>query len=133
MISVTTLNGLVALITLRHTAAMRDTVLDAQRNLNETAESIRTDSIDAAVELVEARTPLVPPNPEDHPTFERAREEIDRGEYARARQRVYALLSVVDRLEESQRAVVESRAQYLLAEATHLEAVTRLAPKRNSP
>ena len=108
---------------------MRDSVLDARRELNETAEEIREESLETAIDLVEARTPLVPPDPDDHPTFEWAAAAIERGDYADARQRIYALLSVVDRLEESERAIVESRAQYLLAEASHLEAVARMGGK----
>ena len=126
LISVTALNGLVAFVTLRGTATMRDSVLDAQRNIANAADEIREESLDNAIKLVRATTPIVPPDPDTHPTFDRARHHIEDGEYSMARQRIYALLSVVDRLEEEQRSAVESRAQYLLAEATHLEALARM-------
>jgi len=124
--SVTILNGLVAFVVLSNAADMRDSVLDAQREMNRTASEIRSGSVDQALELIGARTPLVPPDAESHPTFENAKEQITRGQYSEARRQIYALLSVVDRLEPSQRKRVESRAQYLLAEALHLEALSRM-------
>ena len=124
LLSVTALNGLVALVTLRNAATMRDSVIEAQRHMAETAAEIKSDSIDQARELIAARTPLVPPDPEAHPTFERARQQILDGDFVGARQGIYALLAVIDRLEVTQRRAVEARAQYLLAEATHLEALS---------
>ncbi len=70
------------------------------------------------------------PKPERHPTFALAHEEIERGEYGLARRRIYGLLSIVDRLNTDERAVIEARAHYLLAEAQHLEALGRMEDKR---
>ncbi len=126
LLSVTVLNGFVALVTLRNTASMRDSVLQAQKELDETANTMRADARDEAVRYLGATTPIVPPDSEDHPTFARAQEHIAAGEYAQARQRVYALLAVVDRLEEGNREVVEARAQFLIAQATHLETLARM-------
>lgn len=127
LIAVTLLNVMVAVVALRNGAMIRNSVLDVRREMTRTAEDIRQGAIDSAVELVAARKPLVPPDPNDHPTFEWAAAAIERREFSQARQRIYSLLSVVDSLEESERSVVEARAQYLLAEASHLEAVARMS------
>ena len=126
LLAITAVNALVALVTLRQGANMRDSVLEANTDIREAAERMRADSVDQAREIMELRTPIVPPDPESHPTFERAREEIELRDYTAARKRLYALLAVVDRLEESQRREVEARAQYLLAEATHREALEHM-------
>ena len=62
----------------------------------------------------------------DHPALEQARGEVSRGEYAAARQRVYALLSVIDRLEDPRREGLEAECQFLIAQALHLEALERM-------
>jgi hypothetical protein len=130
LMSIATLNVMVAVVALRSAATMRDSVLDVERRMAETASEMRSLSTDQGREILQLRKPLVAPNAGDHPTFERAREEIEDGDFAGARQRLYSLLSVVDRLEDSQRREVEARAQFLLAEATHLEAVARLEGDR---
>ena len=129
-IAVTSLNGLLAVLALRSTVNMHDGVLDAGRRIADTADEIRNHAYDQARALATLQTPVVPTNPEDHPTFARAREEIEAKRYADARQTVYSLLAVVDRLDASQREAVESRAHFLLAQALHLEALERLEEER---
>ena len=72
---------------------------------------------------------------EQHPALELAAQEIGSGDYARARQRIYALLSIVDRLAPEERTAIESRASFLLARAYHMEALarTQAAPPRPAP
>jgi len=62
----------------------------------------------------------------DHPALTTAREELARGEYAAARQRVYALLAVIDRLEDPRREELEGECKFLVAQTLHLEALARL-------
>lgn len=130
LLSVTMLNGLVAVVVLQNAFAVRESVHEAKRDISSARDQILDDKWESALEMQRLRSPLVPPDPETHPTFERAAEQIGRGEYASARQGLYSLLSVVDRLEESQRRVVESRAHYLLAQANHLEAMGRLEEEK---
>lgn len=61
-----------------------------------------------------------------HPALDQARAEIARGEFAGARQRVYALLAIIDRLEEPRRGALEADCQFLIAQALHLEALARM-------
>ena len=129
-IALTCINGLVAFLTLRTSQTMHNSVLDAGRQISETALEIRGHTADQAREIADLRTPIAPIDPEQHPTFNRARKEIVEGRYRDARRSIYSLLAVVDRLDAPQRQVVESRAHFLLAEAMHLEAVKRLEEER---
>ncbi len=115
LFAVVLVNGLLALITLRTAASLQASMQAPGHSEVAAAKEPNEESA--------AATPLVSPDPEQHPVFERAREEIERGEYAAARRRLYALLAVVDRLEETSRTAVEARAAFLLAQAFHLEAV----------
>ena len=114
------------MVTLKSTGDMRDSVMLVSREVVETAQGIRSGDYQRAVGFDQEALPLVPPNPENHPTFELVREDIAEGDYAVARQRLYSLLSIIDRLDPEQRDRVEKRANYLLAQELHLEAVTRL-------
>ncbi len=130
LLSVTVLNGLVAVVMLRNTFSVKESVEEAQREIISARDQILQERWDTELEVEGMRQPLVPPDPETHPIFERAKEQITNGEYTEARQALYSLLSVVDRLESSQREIVEARAHYLLAEATHLEALSRMEEGR---
>lgn len=61
-----------------------------------------------------------------HPVLDEARAQISRGEYASARQRVYGLLAIIDRLEDPRRSALEADCQYLIAQSLHLEALARM-------
>jgi hypothetical protein len=65
-----------------------------------------------------------------HPALDAARAEIARGEYATARQRVYGLLAIIDRLEEPRKSALEADCQYLVAQTLHLEALARMGGGR---
>lgn len=69
---------------------------------------------------------LAPATATTHPALETARTEIARGDYAAARQRVYGLLAIIDRLEEPRRSTLEADCQYLVAQTLHLEALARM-------
>jgi len=72
------------------------------------------------------------PDPEEvgpvhsHPALDEARAEISRGEYASARQRVYGLLAIIDRLPDPRRGALEADCQFLIAQSLHLEALARM-------
>jgi hypothetical protein len=76
------------------------------------------------------------PEPEDlaalhsHPTLDQAREELESGDYARARRRLYELLAVIDRFDEPRRGALESDCEFLLARSLHLEALARVGEPR---
>ena len=76
-------------------------------------------------QLRNVTTPEVSPSPDNHPVFALALEDIEAGKFTKARQRLYALLSVVDRMDPADRDKVEARANYLIAHAWQLEVVTR--------
>jgi len=61
-----------------------------------------------------------------HPALDEARAQISRGEYGAARQRVYALLAIIDRLEDPRRSALEADCQFLIAQSLHLEALARM-------
>jgi hypothetical protein len=65
-----------------------------------------------------------------HPTLDQARKEIENGEYAAARQRVYGLLAIIDRLEDPRREALEADCQFLVAQSLHLEALARMGDAR---
>ena len=126
LVGVTSLNALVALVMLSNMSSMRNSVVEVGRHVSATADEMRTGSYEQSRVLNELQTPVVPFDAEEHPTFDRARAEITQGQYSEARRRLYALLSIIDRLDPEQRDKVEARAQYLLAEALHLEALERM-------
>lgn len=126
LVAITSINALVAILTLHSMTTMRDNVVEVGRHVSATADEIRTGAYQQARVLNGLQTPVVPVDAEQHPTFDRARAEITQGDYGEARRRLYALLSIIDRLDPEQRSKVESRAQYLLAEALHLEALERM-------
>jgi hypothetical protein len=83
-----------------------------------------------ADELLRSRTPVPgrEPSPAIQGTSEgeealvRAQKQIDRGDFEGARQRIYALLAVVDRVPVESRADIEARASFLLAETFRAQA-----------
>ena len=125
-LSVTLLNGLLGVVLLRGNARMRDEV-----------RAVGHESGDADAGVARAES-LAPPSVESsaffdaeaHPAFVEARDEIARGEYAAARQRIYALLAIIDRLEDPRREAVEAEAQFVLAQTLHLEALERMGTAR---
>ena len=126
LVAVTSVNALVAMVMLNSMSTMRNNVIDVGHHVTATADEIRNGAYEQSRVLNDLQTPVVPRDAEQHPTFDRARNEIAMGQYTDARRRLYALLSIIDRLDEEQRAKVEARAQFLLAEALHLEALERM-------
>lgn len=125
LLAITCMNGLVAVVAMKSTGEMRESVLDVGRHVARTADEIREGAFGQARELQTIRTPITPSDPESHPTFDVAVRLIEEGKFAEARQRLYSLLAIVDRLDSADRARIEARANYLLARALHLEALAR--------
>ena len=128
--AVTCINGLVAILSLRSVTKIHESVVDTRSEITDTAAEIKSHSYDQARAITQLRTPIAPIDPEQHPAFDRAREDIAAGRYGEAQRGLYSLLAVVDRLDEESRSAVEARAHFLLAEAMHLEAVDRLGEER---
>ena len=133
-LSVTVLNGLMAVTVLRGRPSTGD-VRPPQRE-----EALDHDeggtlaapphAAKAAKSAQSAQTALPDPEAVDpvhaHPALDQARAEISRGEYSAARQRVYGLLAIVDRLEDPRRGALEADCQFLIAQSLHLEALARM-------
>jgi hypothetical protein len=116
-LSVTVLNTLMAVVLLRG------------RGPSDEVRAVASHSEAEAPAPVADETVL--PDPErapalhDHPALRTAREQLARGEYSAARQRAYALLSVIDRLEDPRREEIEGECKFLVAQTLHLEALAR--------
>jgi hypothetical protein len=54
--------------------------------------------------------------------LDEAQRELDAGEFVPARRTLYAMLTVIDRVEAAERPDLESRAAYLVAESYRLQA-----------
>ena len=124
LLAVTVMNALLAVVILKRPSTPTEP--------EQTPPAATTQHIPDALPVNEVITPptIAAPQPERHPTFALAHEEISRGEYGAARRRIYGLLSIIDRLNTEEREAIEARAQHLLAEAQHLEALARLEDKR---
>jgi hypothetical protein len=122
-LSVTVLNSALAVVMLRGGASDHD----VRATGDEHASSDRSTAATEPVRQVDAF-----PDPESvqethgHPTLDEARAELARGDHAAARQRVYGLLSIVDRLEDPRKTEIEAECQYLIAQSLHLEALARM-------
>ncbi len=127
--TVTTMNALVAFFVLRSAGDMRTEIKDEIGQFAKTAGEIKQEAYLQSASLQHAITPVSAPVASNHPTFDLVRDDIAKGQYAVARQRIYSLLSIVDRLDPDERQKVESRANYLLAQSIHLEALTREATR----
>jgi len=120
------MNGMVALLMLRSTSQVQNSIQREVGNITDAARTLRDETIQR---IPGEAVPIAAPNPDNHPTFDLVRDDIAQGEYSRARQRLYSLLSIVDRLDPSEREAIEARANYLMAQALHLEALTQEATR----
>jgi len=74
--------------------------------------------------------PVVAPSPERRDVLAQAEADIAAGQYDLARQRIYALLAVRDRLDPNEREEIEARSRYLLAEALGSRALASSTQER---
>ena len=127
----TSVNALVALVALRSTGELQRSVETVGSQVSRTATELMREGLRAAPSTQRAGTGEPgSPNAESHPTFELAQEDIQHGEFARARRRLSALLAIVDRLDPTVREEIEARANFLLARALHEESVQRWEVRR---
>ncbi len=122
-LAVTALNSVLALVVLRARPSGDAGVV---------ASEPESDSAHGALAAAPHTPAMALPEPEtidaslSHPTLDEARAQISRGEYAAARQKVYALLAIIDRLEDPRRGALEADCQFLIAQSLHLEALARM-------
>jgi len=125
-LSVTLLNSVLAVVALRRPTSVPSSPPQADEHDSE--------ALAAPAREPQRAVPLPDPDEVDvahaHPTLDEARAEIARGEYASARQRVYGLLAIIDRLEEPRRGALEGDCQFLIAQSLHLEALARMGESR---
>lgn len=57
-----------------------------------------------------------------HPAFDDVAKNLQEGNFIAARQKLYALLAIVDRFEDLERDAIETKASYMLADAWRMEA-----------
>ncbi len=122
-LAVTALNSVLALVVLRSRPSGGAGVV---------ASEPESDSAHGPLAAAPHTPAMALPEPEtidaslSHPTLDEARAQISRGEYAAARQKVYALLAIIDRLEDPRRGALEADCQFLIAQSLHLEALARM-------
>ncbi|MCZ6597369.1 MAG: hypothetical protein O7B99_07020 [Planctomycetota bacterium] len=125
LVATTLMNMALAGLTYKNAGDMRVELLEAGAEMEQTARDVRNSMNEQRLAVSESFMPITPLDPENHPVFETAEQEIASGEYADARRRLYSLLAVVDRLAPEERGEVEARAGFLLARSLRDEALTR--------
>ncbi|MEM7309974.1 MAG: hypothetical protein AAF682_25085 [Planctomycetota bacterium] len=124
LFAMTLLNMSVGFLTLRSAKGMKADIDHAANRMAETAIGIREHVSEQADSVKEQYSPVVPPTPERHIALDRALADIETGNFARSRERIYALLAIADRLAPGTREDVEARASYLLARSYHSQALS---------
>lgn len=122
-LSVTVLNAALAVVMVRGNSDGHDVRATGDERSQPHVES---PAPQAAAQVDALPDPESVPESHGHPTLDQAREELARGDHAAARQRVYGLLAIVDRLEDPRKSEIEAECQYLIAQSLHLEALARM-------
>jgi len=92
-------------------------------DLTETRAPRTASTTTAAASHVDTRElPIAGPRAEGYETIDEAGRAIARGEFRAAREMLFSLLTIIDRVEEPARYDVEARAAFLIADAYRLEA-----------
>ena len=126
LLAAMSLNGLVAIVLVSSTQGLKREMNEISQDVEATIGDIRSEYWGQRAMLLDQTTPIAAPDPENHPAFALALDEIEAGAYNAARQRLYALLAVIDRSDPETRDKVEARASYLIGHAWHLEALRRM-------
>ena len=124
-LAMTLVNLSVAIVTIRNADGMKGDLENASKKMAATAADIREEVGAHSNAVREQFSPVVPPTPDQNPTFDQANAEIETGNFAKARQRIYAVLAVADRLPEAKREDFEARASFILARSYQAQAVAR--------
>ena len=116
VLAFTTLNLALIGLTWRMSASVKDEIGEATRFIVQATHEIQAQTGKHVERIESVQQPVVASDPSQHTTFALARTDLDAGEYAAARRRLYALLAVADRLDVDVRESVEARAQFMLAD-----------------
>jgi hypothetical protein len=116
------LNLLLLAVAVHALGSVRGMVNEVGSQVASSSQSVREQAEDIARTFDQAARPVVAPRAEGEAALERARELAQRGETQRARETLYALLAVADRLPAATRRDVEARARFLVADTWRLEA-----------
>jgi hypothetical protein len=101
------------------------TMHDLRRAASETAPSVRAADPIPSNATESTHSPTAPLAPHEETTLLLARQEIDDGEHAQARRRLYRLLAVADRIDAGLRKDIEARAMYLVGDSYRRQADAR--------
>ena len=133
------LNLVLVLFVARALQSVQGMVNEVGGRMISTTETVRDATADIARTFGESTAPIVSPRGEGLTALERARGLVAQGEYQRARETLYALLAVADRLEAASRNDVEAQARFLIADSWRLEAnaferdgLTRAQPEEDA-
>lgn len=116
------LNVVLVVFTWKSFQAMRSTLGQVGDRVVETADAMRAETAQRVAEVIDWNDPNLALEEQGFETLELARRDMDLGDWRGSRQRLYALLSVVDRIDEAVRIEIESRARLMIAEGYRLEA-----------
>ena len=114
--------------TWRVSGEMREEFGQATRFIIQATQEIQTKTEANVAKLESFQSPVISEDPEHEHTFDRVQLELERGEFKRARRRLYSLLSIADRLEPEVREKVESTAQFVLADIALQVALSSKGP-----
>ena len=118
-------NSMVAFVAMRSNDSIREDVREGMERVTTAAEEMSGKALEEFQKFNGTQIPMILPDPDNAPVFETAREEIQSGRYAEARQRLYAFLAIIDRHDAEEATRLEEKANFLIAEANHLEAIVR--------
>jgi hypothetical protein len=111
-----------ALVSWRSVSSVQELVLGMGNEVIETTQAIRDETSERAQRFESQARPIVSPSSEGAATLEQARRWFDQGEFRRARQSLYGLLAVIDRVDAAVRPDLEARARFLIADSYRFEA-----------
>lgn len=92
---------------------------------SETAEVLREETARRVDSILTWRSPGVSTEPEALAVLEQAERELEAGGFEHARERLYSLLAVIDRIDPALRDDAEARARFLVAESWRRQADAR--------
>ena len=122
---VTLLNVGAVGLTWRTSRKLERTVSDVGKEVIHTAEDIRDQTAERTREIEQLVQPIVAPDSSQRQSLKWAQEDLERGDFAMARKRLYGLLAVIDSFDAKIRDDVGARASFLLADSLLLEAQAR--------
>ena len=119
---VTLLNLVLIGFTWRTNKRLEEKVQDVSLNVIRQATKLREEADLQRTRAEELMRPIVAPRTEDGRTFDLVRQDLERRDFSAARQKLYSILAVLDRFDESKRTDVEARARYMLGDTLAMEA-----------